>query len=113
MMMRIDEMNYNQWQRRNSDIFNNLSKKQKQAARERGYFNVGWDKVKHSWEIVKPITLFNRKLKKGDIHGALNQSILEAEEAQKIAKKAIQDLNDNYNNLSKATEVVLGKYQLL
>lgn len=113
----IDGMSYRQWQKRNTDSFGKLSKKQKQVARSKGYFNCGWDKVKQSWELLKNITdipkLFDIKLSKGDISGAVNQSILEATQAQEIAKQTIKNLDGTRKKINKVARAALNEYQLL
>jgi hypothetical protein len=113
----IDGMNYSQWRKRNTNIFNKLSNKQKKEIREHGYFNSGWHKVLKSWKVLSAFieipTLFDIKLKKGDISGALNQCILGAEKAQEIALQAIETLNNNHNALNKVVKTTLNKYQKL
>ena len=113
----LDELNYRQWQKRNTEAFGKLPTKQKYEARQKGYFNAGWKKVENSWEILnsfdKLITIFDAKLKKGNVSGAIEQCILEAEQAQEIAQQAIRDLNDNQNILTKVAKATLNKYQLL
>jgi hypothetical protein len=113
----IDNMGYSQWQKRNTNAFNKLSTNQKQQARSEGYFNVGWDKVKKSWEILlqssRSSTLFDLKLKKGDMPGAINQSILEAEKAQEIARNGISKLDQKLAKLNKISAAALKKHQLL
>jgi hypothetical protein len=116
-MSLINGMNYSQWQQRNTNYFNKLPKDKKQKARDRGYFNVGWEKVKKSWEILigftEILSLFENKIKKGDISGAINFSILEAEQAQKVAKDAIKNLDLKRKELNKVSRNSLNKYQLL
>jgi hypothetical protein len=118
--MNIDGMSYRQWQKRNTDAFKKLSKEQQQLARQQGYFNVSWQKVQQSWTILQqlnqstqPTSLFDAKLKKGDVVGALNQSILEAEQAQQIAKQEIANLQDKRDQIKELAENTLNKYQLL
>ena len=53
------------------------------------------------------------KLKKGNVSGAIDQCIFEAEQAQEIAQQVIKDLNDNQNTLTKVAKATLNKYQLL
>jgi hypothetical protein len=112
----LDELNYRQWQKRNTEAFVKLSVKQKYDARQKGYLNTGWEKVKNSWKIInldKVTTIFDAKLKQGNISDAIGQSILEAEQAQEIAQQAIRDLNDNQNILTRVAKATLNKYQLL
>ena len=113
----LDELNYRQWQKRNTEAFGKLSTKRKHEARQKGYLNTGWEKVKNSWTIVdsfvEVITIFDAKLKKGNVSGAIDQCILEAEQAQEIAQQAIRDLNDNQNLLTGIAKATLKKYQVL
>lgn len=48
-----DGLDYRQYQRRNSKIFFGLSKREQRKLRARGYWNVGWDKVRRSWLILQ------------------------------------------------------------
>lgn len=116
-MSLIDGMSYSQWQQRNTNYFNKLPKNKKLEARDQGYFNVGWEKVKKSWEVLIKIieipALFDHKIKKGDISGAINLSILEAEQAQQVAKDEIKNLNLKRKELNKVSKNMLNKYQLL
>ncbi|MEC4803171.1 MAG: hypothetical protein SAJ12_16900 [Jaaginema sp. PMC 1079.18] len=113
----IENLNYRQWQRRNKEIFSQLDRLKQKKIRERGYCNKGWDNVKKSWEILnntaKESSLFDYKLKKGDLVGAINHSILEAEQAQKKAKKALENLETKRRSINKKAEEALTKYQLL
>jgi hypothetical protein len=113
----LDELNYRQWQKRNTESFGKLSANQKYDARQKGYLNTGWKKVENSWRILKSfgevITIFDAKLKKGNVSGAIDQCIFEAEQAQEIAQRAIRDLNDNQDILTKVAKATLNKYQLL
>ncbi|HIK36498.1 MAG: hypothetical protein NZ901_01055 [Geminocystis sp.] len=46
-------LDYRQYQRRNSRIFFSLSKREQKKLRAKGYWNVGWDKVRMSWVILQ------------------------------------------------------------
>lgn len=48
-----DGLDYRQYQRRNSKIFFSLSKRQQKELRQKGYWNVGWKKVRQSWLILR------------------------------------------------------------
>jgi hypothetical protein len=115
--MNVDGMSYRQWQKRNTDAFQQLTKAQQQLSRQQGYRNVGWQQVQQSWKIlqqlIKSPSLFDAKLKKGDLSGAINQSILEAEQAQEIAKQSVSKLKHKRNQIQELTEKTLNKYQLL
>jgi GH24 family phage-related lysozyme (muramidase) len=118
--MQIKGMSYCQWQKRNSNTFNELPKQQQQEAREQGYYNVGWEKVQRSWQVLQELqrqtparSLFAAKLSKGDVVGAMEQSILTAEKAQTLAKQTLKDLNRRRKGVKKLAETTLNKYQLL
>ena len=135
--MIAQDMNYRQWQKRNTEHFNRLDKLQQAESRRQGYRNVGWDSVKISWQLLEQATnkanpkivsiqknrkppsdqtsdvtsLFDRKLQKGDILGAIDQSILESEQASEIAKQGLKKLKQNREYLNKITKDALEKYQ--
>ena len=115
--MQTDGMSYCQWQKRNSTIYKQLSQKQQQKARKQGYYNVGWEKVRRSWQILQdeavPPTIFAAKLRKGDVAGAVDQSILIAEKAQKLASQSLKSLNCSRKEVKKLAKTTLNKYQLL
>ena len=115
--MNIDGMSYRQWQKRNTDTLQQLTKAQQQLIRQQGYRNVGWQQVQQSWgilqQLTKPISLFDAKLKKGNLTGAIDQSILEAEQAQDVAKQGILNLKLKRNHIQGLAEKTLNKYQLL
>lgn len=116
--MKIDNMSYRQWQKRNTEAFKKLTKVQQKTVRDHGYRNIGWQKVQDSWKILqqldkKPASLFDIKLKHGDLEGALDQSILVAEQAQKVAKDAIASLGRKRQLSKRKTQATLKKYQLL
>jgi len=111
-------MNYREWQRRNTKYFSLLTQVQQKQARNQGYCNIGWDKVQNSWKILCKFTdnvtsLFEHKLSKGDIVGAIELSLLDAEHAKGIAQKAVSDLDANEKRLSKVADEALAKYPLL
>jgi hypothetical protein len=111
-------MNYREWQRRNTKHLSLLTQVQQKQARNQGYCNIGWDKVQNSWKILCKFTdnvtsLFEHKLSKGDIVGAIELSLLDAEHAKGIAQKAVSDLDANEKRLSKVADEALAKYPLL
>lgn len=116
-MKLIEAMNYREWQKRNTEHFNKLTKNQQKKARQQGYSNVGWQKVQKSWDIVlkidTPPSLFEYKLRNGDITGAINLSILEAERAKDLAQKTINSLNKNQQYFDQLADEALAKYPLL
>lgn len=115
--MNVDSMSYRQWQKRNTETFQQLTKTQQKNARQQGYHNVGWQQIQQSWKIlqqfIEPLSLFDAKLKKGDLVGAIGQSILEAEQAQAIAKQAVAELKHKRKKIQELAEKALNKYQLL
>lgn len=112
----IEGMRYLEWQKRNQQGFDNLTKIQKKEARNQGYYNRGWDKVLNSWNIIKinnVVTLFEYKLSKGDILGAIGQSIAEANQAKNFVLKSIDALDKNQELLDQLAEAKLAIYQTL
>jgi hypothetical protein len=57
--------------------------------------------------------LFEHKLRKGDIIGAIELSILEADKAKHMAQKAIKSLNKNQQYFDQLADEALAKYPLL
>lgn len=121
-MRPVEAMNYRQWQRRNTEHFNQLTKTQKKEARQQGYYNNGWKQVQTSWKILGKLdclfdrnvtTLFEYKLRKGDIIGAIELSILEAEGTKQIARQALETLEKNQQYLDEVADKTLAKYPLL
>lgn len=121
-MRLLEAMNYRQWQRRNTEHFNRLTKSQKKEARQQGYYNNGWGKVQSSWGIIckfdckldrNVTTLFEYKLRKGDILGAIELSLLEAEGTKQIARQALETLEKNQRYLDEVADKTLAKYPLL
>lgn len=49
----FDDLNYKQCQKRNSEKFNSLDKKQQKLLRQKGYKNQGWNNVIFSWNLLK------------------------------------------------------------
>jgi len=114
--MNVDGMSYRQWQKRNTDTFQQLTKAHQQTARQQGYRNIGWQPIQQSWKVLQqliPPTIFDAKLKRGDLAGAIDQSILEAEQAQEIAKQGISNLKRKRSQIQELAEKTLNKYQLL
>jgi hypothetical protein len=117
-MKLIAGMNYRQWQKRNTEQFNSLTKSQQKEARQQGYCNIGWNKVQKSWRIIYKLainvpTLFEYKLRKGDIIGAIELSILEAERTKRLARQALETLEKKQQYLGKVADKTLAKYSLL
>ena len=51
----LEGLNYRQVQKRNSDTFNSLNKKQQKNIRKQGYRNIGWDNVIKSWNLLNSL----------------------------------------------------------
>jgi len=114
----IEGINYREWQKRNTENFNSLTKAQKKDARNQGYYNRGWDNVQKSWNILNQLTqsvvsLFEHKLSKGDIVGAIDLSIIEADKAKQLASYALEELEQNQKHLDSLADKTLAKYSLL
>ncbi|NER52472.1 MAG: hypothetical protein F6J92_38710 [Symploca sp. SIO1A3] len=113
-----NKMNYREWQKRNTKHFGSLSKLEQKQARNQGYYNVGWVKVKKSWQIICKFTnnvssLFEHKLNKGDLVGAIELSMIEALDTKRMAQKTINDLEMNEQRLTKIADQALAKHTLL
>ena len=114
----LEGMNYRQWQQRNTKYFNSLSKAQQKEARRLGYRNISWDRVKRSWQIISRFisnvaSLFEHKINKGDVAGAIKLSLLEADRAKQLAQKTLENLEQNQRNLDNLAAQTLAKYSLL
>ncbi len=114
----IENLTYRQWQKRNSSIFNQLTKSEQKELREKGYRNIGWNKVQQSWLILqelnpKVVSLFDHKLAKGDLLGAIDLVIIDSENTSKIAKQTLKTLTENEAKFNKLAEETLTKYQPL
>lgn len=113
----VDGMGYREWQKRNTDSFNKLTKPQQQEARQQGYYNIGWENVQKSWLVLKKkfgvTNLFDIRLKKGDLVGAIDHSILEAELTKKAARSAVKRLDKRQSEIHALAKEAQDKYQLL
>ena len=110
-------MGYRQWQRRNTDRFNSLTKQQKQEARRQGYYNRGWEKVKQSWQILNQlvnnvIDLFTHQLNKGNLSGAIASSIMGLDKVKGLAQSTQKKLNQKQQELDSIAAKSLAKYPL-
>lgn len=116
-MKTVEGLSYREWQQRNKKDFDSLTKNQKKEARKQGFHNIGWDKVLNSWKILcnfnNVVTLFEHKLKKGDIIGAIEQSIAESNQSDTLAKEAISVINNKQQFIDKLVETTLLKYPIL
>lgn len=57
--------------------------------------------------------IFTAKLNKGDLIGAIDQSILEADEASKLAKEAIKSIEAKHAEFKALVERTRAKFTLL
>ncbi len=112
-MKLVKGLSYRQWQQRNTLAFKALSKDIQKEIRTKGYYNVGWEKVKKSWKLIsqsKIINLVDYKLKYGDIDGAINLVKIESENAQKIANQTIDNIQNTRYELDKLVANTINKY---
>lgn len=111
----IEGMSYREWQKRNSDHLQKLTQFQKKEVRQKGYHNVGWANVQKSWNVINQFlglsSLFIHRLQKGDIVGAINHSMIEAEQASNLAKDAIETISKTKDDLNSLVNQALDKYQ--
>jgi hypothetical protein len=117
-MKKINNLNYREWQKRNTNYWQNLSKSQQKEARQKGYHNIGWKNVQKSWLILqklpqKVISIFDHKLEKGDLIGAIDLAIMTSEKTSEIAQKTLQTLKKNQHRLNKLAKKTLSKYKPL
>ncbi|MGB2924422.1 MAG: hypothetical protein WBB82_03905 [Limnothrix sp.] len=110
----IDGLNYREWQKRNTKFFSQLTNKQKKELRAKGYKNLGWLNVQKSWTILKKIVntpnLFEKRLQNGDLVGAINHAILEAEQAKRLAQEIREDNDEGYRKIVELAEKAKSKY---
>ncbi len=117
-MKLVEGMSYRQWQKRNTEHFKYLNKIQQKEARKQGYCNLSWDKVQNSWRLICKVTkniasFFEHKLSKGDLNGAIELSLLEAEKAKRLARRTIKSLNIKQRYFDKLADETLAKYPVL
>ena len=111
----IDGMNYCNWQKRNSNRFCSFSKKEQKQLREKGYYNIGWVNVRKSWEILNNnvVSMFDIRLQKRDLIGAIDISVLESEKVKTLARESINNLMVLKEDLDEQLNQTLSKYPLL
>ena len=114
----VENLNYRQWQKRNSSVFNQLTKPEQKEIRKKGYRNIGWNNVKKSWSVLKQfkpkiVSIFEHKLRSGDLVGAINIAIMDSNKTSDIAQETLENLKDNQQRLNKLAEDTLNKYQPL
>jgi hypothetical protein len=98
---KLDELNYRQAQRRNSDRFNNSTRSQQQQLRKQGYKNCGWDNVRKSWqllisEIAEPVNFVDFAIKKAENRYDIAKQKGDALELLAAGKAVIQSLKLKY-----------------
>ncbi|NEO54468.1 MAG: hypothetical protein F6K54_16105 [Okeania sp. SIO3B5] len=107
----VQGLNYRQWQQRNTDKFKTLTVAQQKEARAQGFFNRGWDKVQTSWDILMSfvniannnvVTMFDHKLNKGDLIGAIDRSLHETEHIEEVLNQQVDKIDQI---LQKATDI--------
>ncbi len=118
--MTIDGLSYRQWQKRNTEMFQKLSRDQQRTARDQGYYNISWQRVQQSWCILQSLNnlppvlnLFDAKLNQGDLAGAIHQYLLAAEQAQKVAQTSRNKLRQQRQQMKELAKTALTEYQLL
>ncbi|MBD2576294.1 hypothetical protein [Oscillatoria sp. FACHB-1406] len=114
-MKTIEGLSYRDWQKRNKQYFDALSKEQQKDARRQGYNNRGWKQIKRAWRIVRKFnqnvkSLFEYKLDRGDLVGAIDISLLEAERAKAVAKTTLKELEKRQKELDQIADRALKKY---
>ncbi len=112
-MKLVKGLSYRQWQKRNTSTFKALSKDVQKEIRTKGYYNVGWDKVKKSWKLISEsqvINLIDYKLKSGDLDGAINIVNIESENVNKLANKTIDNIQQTRQQLDKLVANTINKY---
>jgi len=55
--------------------------------------------------------IFNKKLENGDILGALDVAILEAENAKKLAQDALKEMDERQKRMDAIADAALAKYK--
>lgn len=114
----IENLNYRQWQKRNSVFFDKLTKIQQKEVKKEGYRNLGWNSVQKSWLILQKfasniVNIFDYKLAKGDLMGAIDLAIIDTDKMTETAKNTVEFLTKNTDRLNKLAEKTLAKYELL
>jgi hypothetical protein len=118
------EINYRQLKSRNTVTFKSFTKSQQKEARKQGYYNVGWEKVRSSWDIlcvIQPplpdddhvVDLFEYKVTKNDISGAFGMIILESENMDNLAEEGLSMLDKLEKQFNEKADKILKKYPIL
>jgi hypothetical protein len=53
----INNLTYREWQQRNTENFERLSRKRQLQLRKLGYKNCGWDGIQQSWKLIQSIEI--------------------------------------------------------
>lgn len=112
-MKLVNGLSYRQWQQRNTMAFKALSKDAQKDMRAKGYYNLGWERVKKSWVLLsesRVVSLTDYKLKKGDLEGAIELVDLESENANKLASRTLEGIKETRQKLNELVANALGKY---
>jgi hypothetical protein len=112
-MKLVNDLTYRQWQQRNTLAFKVLSRDAQKHIRAKGYYNLGWDKVKKSWKLIsesRVVSLIDYKLKKGDLEGAIEIVALESENANKLANRTVEHIQQARQKLDELVKSPLDKY---
>lgn len=112
-MKLVKGLNYRQWQQRNTLAFKVLSKDSQKDIRARGYYNLGWERVKKSWELLsesKVISFIDHQLKKGDLEGVIDIVELESENANNLANNTIKSIQKTRQKLNELVTITTNKY---
>ena len=118
-MKKVEGLNYREWQKRNTKLFSELSRKQQKALRSEGYKNVGWLNVQKSWTVLqkwmkkKHPDMFEKRLKKGDIVGSIRHVANELGAAQKVAQDALGRIEKRQEKTSRLADEALDKYLIV
>lgn len=112
-MKLVNGLSYRQWQQRNTLAFKALSKDAQKKIRAKGYYNLGWERVKKSWRLLgesRLVSLTDYKLKKGDLEGAIALVEVESENADRLAGKTVENIQITRQKLDELVNSAVDKY---
>lgn len=98
----LDGLNYQNAQKRNSEIFNSLPKSEQQKLRQKGYKNKGWKSVIKSWELLqnnmskKTINLIDFAINKAEDKYEKSKESNDVLEVLEAGKNLIKTLKTKY-----------------
>ncbi|AFZ46511.1 hypothetical protein Cyast_0532 [Cyanobacterium stanieri PCC 7202] len=99
---KLDNLNYREAQKRNSQHFKNLQKKEQKLLKEKGYRNVGWNNVINSWQLLqtknnyKPIDFVDFAIQKAEENYQKAKEEDDLMEVLNAGKKVISALKMKY-----------------